>query len=377
MPTEYESNDTQNNQPFLPQGSVMREDNDDALWQLLSVYLDGETTPEETAQVEAMLRDDPAYARDFAFLKMASVSVQSLPEVEPPAFLRDSIFAATSHRPTFARRVAAALLGCRQALVPAIVRYALPTGAVAAAAILAVVFWQRNATAPGPHVPAGTSVPLVKASPPPRPVPANPEPAPEIPNDLPRRSEGPNILRRMAAAAQALDVKVKAPAAAPEPTERRGNRLIANAVVTPKRDPAKSAKVVPPLHPAVQPQPQDSGTQVVFAKLPMMDDINQRPVLTMANAGLDTPEVRTADTESPTSTQPAAASNSAISTDAVTPPRRRWIRHLAIPQPPNSNLLLTSADMRRERNAEMLGYSPDVVENIHRREAGVSIGGRF
>src|SRR5262249_5047258 len=117
---------------------------DAALWELLSVYADGEATPEAAARVESLLRSDPAYAREFAFLRLSADAVRNSPEVEPPAFLTDAILNATSHRPTLSRRLAAAWGDLRRAVTPGIVRYALPVGAVTAAAIVAVVFWPRQ-----------------------------------------------------------------------------------------------------------------------------------------------------------------------------------------------------------------------------------------
>src|SRR5579871_1774569 len=91
-------------------------ENDDALWELLSVYADGEATSEETERVEALLRSDPAYAREFDFLRLTSVSARSYVEVDPPAALRDAIFAATIRKQTFATRMALAWENFRRSL---------------------------------------------------------------------------------------------------------------------------------------------------------------------------------------------------------------------------------------------------------------------
>src|SRR5579883_1539721 len=117
---------------------------DEALWELLSVYADGEASPEEAARAESLLRSDAAVAQKFEFLQWASRAAQSVDEVEPPASLRESILATTSHRPTLARRLAAAWSEMRAGAG----RYALPVGALAAASVLAVVFWPRSASAP-------------------------------------------------------------------------------------------------------------------------------------------------------------------------------------------------------------------------------------
>src|SRR5579871_4299303 len=65
-------------------GGPEGHEDDEAIWRLLSVYADGEATPEEAAHVEALLRADPARCQDLAFLRMTAANARSLPEVEPP-----------------------------------------------------------------------------------------------------------------------------------------------------------------------------------------------------------------------------------------------------------------------------------------------------
>ncbi len=135
MPTEFDPDFFRMSQDasFSDSGA------DDDLWALLSAYIDGEATPEEAASVEVMLRTDPAYAREFAFLKMASTTAQGMPEVEPPASLRDSIFAATTRRQSFAQRALAVWVDFRHKLTPQVGRYAMPAAAFAGAALVAAV----------------------------------------------------------------------------------------------------------------------------------------------------------------------------------------------------------------------------------------------
>lgn len=143
-----------NSENFLAQTDA----EDERLWDLLSAYADGETTPEESALVEAHLRSDAAYARDFAFLQGASRHVMLMGEVEPPTALRDAIFAATIHKPTFARRLAAAWGNFQTAINP---RYAYPAGALAAGVCAAFLLWSRPAIAPN----QSNSAPAVAATP--------------------------------------------------------------------------------------------------------------------------------------------------------------------------------------------------------------------
>ncbi len=117
----------------------MEEDlpmNCDQVWDLLSVYADGETNPHETTMVEDHIASCESCAADLAFLQSTSVSLRDVPEVEPPASLRHAILAATVNRPTWQDRLAAA---ARRTLVPAPLRYGALAAAGAAAALTFVM----------------------------------------------------------------------------------------------------------------------------------------------------------------------------------------------------------------------------------------------
>lgn len=104
----------------------------DRIWDLLSAYVDGETTADESALVESHTAQCEACASDLQFLMASSVVLHETAEVEPPAALRDAILAATVNRPTWRERVLAA---ARNALSPATLRY----GSLAAAGAAATV----------------------------------------------------------------------------------------------------------------------------------------------------------------------------------------------------------------------------------------------
>lgn len=109
----------------------------DEVWDLLSVYADGEATPEETAMVENHIAVCADCARDLKFMQSTALVLQDAPEVEPPADLREAIFAATINRPTLQERFAAAV---RRTLSPVPVRYGTVAAAGAAAALAAFIF---------------------------------------------------------------------------------------------------------------------------------------------------------------------------------------------------------------------------------------------
>lgn len=109
---------------------------DEETWLLLNLYIDGEATAREAAQVERILRSDPSVARTIDVLRLAGNVTRSIVEVEPPAGLCTTILNRTTRRPRLMERVGA-LAGClREAFAPPIVRYGLTIGAAAVAAIL-------------------------------------------------------------------------------------------------------------------------------------------------------------------------------------------------------------------------------------------------
>jgi hypothetical protein len=113
---------------------------EEKLWDLLSLYVDGEADPAQAAIVEQMLSSDPAYRRDFDFLMQTSKTMHMLEEVAPPIALRDAIYAGTVRRPTLTGRLRAAW---NRATTPAFGRYATVGGAFAVAAIGALLVLPR------------------------------------------------------------------------------------------------------------------------------------------------------------------------------------------------------------------------------------------
>jgi len=122
---------------------------DEQLWDLLSLYVDGEADPEQAAIVEQMLSSDPAYRRDFDFLMASSKTMHMLEEVEPPASLRETVLAKTSHRPTLVGRLRAAWNRTATPASPTFGRYATAGGAFAVVAIGAMIFWPHHNSTSG------------------------------------------------------------------------------------------------------------------------------------------------------------------------------------------------------------------------------------
>ena len=336
---------------------------DDAVWELLSLYTDGEASADEAAQVEALLRFDAALAQEFAFLKNASQIAQSVPDVMPPDHLRDAIFAATLHRPTLTQRITAAFAPA------ALRRYAAPVGRLAAAAVLGAAFWPRSIM----HSPAVAkrSLPVVVAK--------NNLPATQVSPDAPiaAMNENPAIST------------AKHPAVAPTPVSA-AKGTPQNASVTPEKNTAK----VPTIQASVRKtnkiknvnasgraiKTTQSPTVIArnetstvvrpeYSPQPGMDNSNMKPVV-VANAAVDTDrlpdsehsvsETRTGEVAGP----PAPA----------TP--KRWVGKLLHPAP-DARQFVTTASLRQQRQAYNQGYTELTVKGIEQHQIVAGFGGRF
>jgi hypothetical protein len=388
VPTEFESNNHSYppRQPDFGPEPLSSDQEDDALWDMLSAYVDGEATPEEAAHVEAMLRTDPAYARQREFLQMTAESARSYVEIEPPESLRAAIFAATTHRPTLARRLAAGWSDLRRALAPGALRYGLPAGALAAAAVLVVAFWpHHSAVSIVKPLPTETLAQNQPASPPPH---------------ISSHRNGQHGVKRKETPTQLVYNKseptVKETWAQKHRGEEHPRLMTADARSIEQPSKVSPANLVKPPkikyifpHPGIhhpKPDAADDMEAVAYRSKPGMDEINQRLAWAKdSNASQDpaltdntnTPSVASADAEknggtatapqnSPTSKAPPASHYAGL-----TPGR---MGHLLREQlPPDPHLILTNADLKRQREAATLGYGRDALQSIQRGQATVAL----
>ncbi len=402
------------NQAFAPEPGE-----DDAIWELLSLYMDGETNAAQTAQVEALLKTDAGCAEKLTFLRQTGDTVRAFmetTEVEPPAFLRDAIFAATTQRPTLARRLVALWETARAGAAFPAMRYALPAGAGLAAALALVALWPRL------HAPTLSAPVMARSNVQPDRIAATVKP--QAPSVARKTQSAPQIaalpglpsLWPSRSALEALAAPNKTEAASAFAARSNAKRVPENldaardaktelaAITTPRRGTPTirlSANTsTPRLHPRTQtPAPLDSDeARPDYVAQPMMDDKNQRPVrMALASdstsgangGGLGGANFSASDSETAaltangdktltTSLRNADNSNPIGSTTSIKSARLARIRQLALLQTPDSHAMQTNADFRREQSAEALGYDRDVVQSIHRRQASVSLfGSRF
>jgi hypothetical protein len=115
-----------------------KNENCESLLPLLSVYVDGEATPDEAALIEAHLDTCKDCASHLAFLRATNFVMAGVPEVAPDAALFARIASATYAKPTLREQIAEKVGAW---LRPMPVRYAL--GSAMAAAIAAIIVVPR------------------------------------------------------------------------------------------------------------------------------------------------------------------------------------------------------------------------------------------
>ena len=412
MSAEFNTNN--NSQSFVSSPPAPQsEDADDLMWELLSLYVDGEASPDEAAQVEQMLRHDAEYARAYSFLNQTGHAVRAIVEVEPPAFLRDAILAKTSHRLTFAKRLSAAMTTLRtQLALPPMGRLALAGGSLAACALLVGVWTARSAnngnSAPvvaEAALPSNTSVaaapaPSVSSSSVAKNVEANPETktpresvvVPSVPNNKSA------IAKMTPAPAKTSPIKLNVDLTLlrPEPslagwsatTENKTKTPIAS---SPKTSEATSgtwssgkqiARNMPPRKWSQSPgNPAGVGDSNVATQnvSPMMDDNFQhrQPPMMLASMrtddDLDKKDVVTSNGDG------NATTTSAGSADTDAPPKGTIVGKLQLSKlPPGARHLQTMADIQRLQEARNMGYTATVMEGMQRRDTDLSvISGKF
>ena len=360
---------------------------DDQLWNLLSAYVDGETTAAESALVEAHLRSDAAYAQDFAFLKAASRQVIQMGDVEPPMQLREAIFAATVNKPTLSRRLAQAMGQFQAAFLP---RYALPTGALAAGVVAAFLLMPRTA-----DTKSGNSdmEPSQIAA-----IPSNPVSEPKISDVTPQveattpktntatqktitQNDSPKVKVIVPKQSEIDWTQVIAPTQETIKVEKKvaDTKLnIPKFKVIPANLSSKSSTIAPKIQPRIvqstPPMPKMSDMYNDFTPIPNMDRGNQRNV---ASNGTPTEPLPGEDV-TPTTADAAPTANAAgTENSAVVPVSTRTVRLRSGRTLPDSRRIATAAQFRSEESEFQKGMSRNTMLAIQRDELSGSTVTRF
>ena len=364
-------------------------DADDLMWELLSLYADGEASPDEAAQVERMLRHDAEYARAYSFMRQTSSVVRAIVEVEPPAFLREAILAKTSHRLTFAQRLSAGFDALRAQLAPAHTgRWALAGGSLAACALLIGVLTARpaNNTDNGaistvvasvktPSATNSSTRPLDVNAPPktiaaPRENIANADNAPKTAapaqplkinmNGL--RSEPPIMPLTVAAVdttktAPTFGQKTSNPVLPGKPNDKIASINPPRKLLPPFGNTGKTVSDnggdTQSVSPMMDANVQHQQVAMITTETRPDDDLD-KDVITGDSGNAPTPAVPTPDTDSPT--------------------RNRIVGKLQLSKlPPAARHLQTAADIQRIQEVRNMNFAATVMDGTQRREADVAV----
>ncbi len=380
---------------------------DELLWELLSLYADGEAAPAEAAQVEQMLRHDAEYVRAYAFMRQAGGAVRSIVEVEPPAYLRGAILAKTTQRVPLARRAALAWGAFRGRFVAPVGRLSLAGGGLAAAALLIGVYvghsepQQANnlavAAVAHPHTAPAASrpnaAPFKYELPDPTafaPMQASSAPAP--PAVTKPEAARDKIIAANTARTGAVSVSANAgvphvPALA-QNTAPTGP-LAAKAADSPASPIAKKPDALPartsvivaslPAHPKRSKMPTPDGDDAQYTQnlFPMMDStVQHRAVTARMDEAASGEGDNLDDGKFVTShdSQPAGAVTDATDGDNPDSSAHHLVGKLQLAKlPPASRHLLSPSEIVRQANAAAMRYSAAATDVTPHREADVPV----
>ncbi len=344
------------------------DDQDDADWELLSLYLDGETAPDETAKVSELLASDARYAREFSQMQHQAQVLKAAPEFEPPARLREAIFAQTVYRPTLAQRLSA--------MLRPLPSHRWVYGAAGAAALALTLFSLRPAQAPvgtalssGFAKRSGSAEETAKAaSALGTPSTALPENTFDLGSEIASLAAGSKAAAAEAVSAPKPKPRTELPTLAFGDVKKTDEIGIKPSSIKPALSPVKvyrprvelaAHKEAAPLMPRTR--SKDSG-ETFYSKKPMMDTENQRPA--DQKPVVQAAEVRSSD--------PDRAASSGGDTGSL----RETTAAVSSYRVRNANFtgqipkieLKTNLEMQREANERNGGYSSIVREGIQSQQ---------
>lgn len=380
MPAQFESEYT-----GFPGGP---ETENEVHWALLNAYADGEVTAQEAQQVEAWLETNPDLARDLAFLQFTSDTFRAEPEVVPPALLREAILAATTQRPTLARRLIALWTQTQHALTTRPARITLITSGLAAATLLGALYWPRSAQpAVSAFLPPAEPKTNLTA------LPANPVRENRLSNPIKTPVQVATNIKPTA------DKLVQLAPLAPVRMITKADKKQSGKEIT-RLEVARLASKLNPTR-SVVPQPVKTRAasperimvaSMEFSPRPNMGAENLRPTMRLTSQEetvevqpvhvhvpdtVPTPRVEVASNDT-TDTTPKPPDNPPVPepTPAVQPVKRRIYGRL-LTMAPDPRRILTNAAMRQQLDAAQMGLNRGQLDTVQRNMPGITFVGRF
>ncbi len=355
MPQQFNSRDVEFDETGL----------NNEIWDLLSVYADGEATAAEITHVEELLRSDAVYAQRLSFIKTASVAVRTVTEVEPPTSLRSAIFDATVRKPSMVARFRQMVQGISTP------RWALSTIGLAAAGVLLIGVTHDAHIKTPTFVRAATTNGVVTS----------------VAIAPPRGAEGATrghehlnaiIASRTSSDLSTVGLKNNQTKARPV------SQNIVSATLVEKFDtklPTRlnSRSII--ASPGTKMFHADEPVTLTDAAYrPGMDAQNQRPTVARrmpdpASAEIQGEDIHTADVASTTGKSVPSADSSVVAPQVAQPTTP--VAHVIIAKltalPPDPGQVLTRADMARTHDAITSGYDRSTLKSLERKEASISL----
>ncbi len=345
------------------------ESSDDQIWDLLSLYADGEASDEEKKIVEALLTSNATYRSRLNFIQSASTVLSVMDEIEPPAMLRSAILDSTCRRRTMWSRAASAVVSIREAFAPS---FNLRNfGLVGACVIAAVVIHSSRF----PHVKSGDNTHGTSA------IAVHPPfTAAETDSRANVNSSEGNRLPQLAEGGPVVRSRI------PEGIRialQPGNRRSSDTVRAVSQVNSKPHHEVVPVRSVDEP-----GNAVVSDAVyrPDMDAQNERPTASvpMPAADSDGPEITVSGaSEKDVAANPSKVEHQGSDTAVLGSMNSNEdgrsqvhviVAHLhASALPPEPTQVLTRADMARNRDAQNYGYDRSTLRSLERKEASISL----
>ncbi len=332
----------------------------EAVWDLLSLYADGEATGDETAMVESHIAVCVGCSRDLQFMQSTQVSFSTLPAVAPPPTLRAAILAATVDRQRVQHPLSALI---QRMLAPAPARYGFAIAA-GVAGILVAVGIHGGLGAPGglaenpaiyqPAPRLAVTQPLVTpAQPTPETHSAVSQPTPDVEN-VPPAETHPSVTLAGARHPASITRDLHRPVAVPSgPTVAKATPK-PNAparVTTVPQFAAGEMKIKAPISEA-KPNTTDGGSVTTADMVVMMDPV-------VAKAPSSAPE--TGEKKEPETTLPAPA------------PRTARYTLTSMSSPETAGQAASFADLKRMLKNRDLDSAKAIEQSIKAREIRVPV----
>lgn len=330
---------------------------------LMSLMLDGEANDVERLELESLMHQTPQLEFEYSLMKSISMNEADIPLLDVPGHLRESIFAATIDRQSFASRLFSRRVNTK-------LKYAFPVGSLAVIAFTAVMFSVYTHT-------------LLKTQPV-RHEKAAPRHDIEVAINTKKNHQNTESFF-LDETPHVQDIRASQISASGKRAPHR-HRNSSSVILHRELLPASSRVAVQA--PAIPDAPPVSAVNIAapashaetaasaYSTRPMMDANIQRSLMVRAvSTSIPWQEIKVSDELTSNLEKTSAEVDTSKDTNSSVKIR---IAHLITSQmPPDSRSIQTSADFKKLRDAANQGYDRETIASIQRGQATVKLVGRF